>query len=135
MNITLSNNKNNYQRNFFVFAAVFLLMFTSCSAKSSLKSLIGVPVPTEQSVMTNNHSSLVNVSEECGVNDIRETKISHTVSLEISDLLPAIILTATFLFLFGFSPSREPSHPLYRTKKIPGTLPLFLQYQNLKLLS
>lgn len=133
MNRTLPNSRNIYLRNFFVFAAVVLLVLASCSAKSSIKSLAGIPITTEQGIAKSNLNLLGNVSEECSSSETRDTIISHTLSLETSDFLPALILTATFLFLFGYTPSREPSHPLYRSKKIPGTLPLFLQYQNLKL--
>lgn len=132
MNRILPNNKNAY-RKFFVFAAAFLLLLTSCSVKSSIKNLAGIPANTERSVSTNNPIVIGNASEECVSSETKETVISHTLSSEANDLLPVLFLAVAFLFLFAYVPGREQAHPLYSTKKLPGALPLFLQYQHLKL--
>ncbi|WP_188506856.1 hypothetical protein [Parapedobacter pyrenivorans] len=128
MDWTLSNTKEYSQRCLFVCIVVVLVLLTSCPVKSSIKSLAGIPANTEQGLVKKND---VVGSERCVVGETADTKISPTTSFQTNDWLPIAILVVTFLFLPGYTWRNEQSHPLYGSLKIPGTLPIFLQYQKL----
>lgn len=131
MNRTLPNITKNHLRQLFVFTAAVLIILTSCSVKSSIKSMAGIPVNTEQGLAKNKHGFIGAGSETCLNGDTTDTKISQTASFNPITLLPAVILTAAFLFLFGYTPRKEKLHPLYGNLKIPSSLPLFLLYRKL----
>lgn len=129
MNRTLPNITKYHQRYFFVFIAVFVLF--TCPIKSSIKDLVGIPVNTEQGFAKKSNPIFANGIDQCTSAEIADAKISQTPSFAANDLLPAIIFAVTFLFLLGFMPRKEQSHPLYGGQRIPKTLPLFLLYQKL----
>lgn len=131
MNRTSPDITKNHLRQLFAFAAAILIILTSCSVKSSIKSMAGIPVNTEQGLAKNNHGFIGAGSETCLNGETTDTKISQTASFNTITLFPAVILTAAFLFLFGYTPRKEKLHPLYGNLKIPGTLPLFLLYRKL----
>jgi hypothetical protein len=130
MDRILPNITKNNLRQLFIFAAAFLIVLTSCSLKSSIKSLAGIPTNTEQGVAKNNQSLFGSTSETCLKGEITDAQVSQTSSLSANDFLPVVILT-TFFFLLGFTPCKKQSHPLYGSLKIPGSLPLFLLYKKL----
>lgn len=130
MNRTLPNIAKNHLRQLFVVTAAVLIVLMSCSVKSSIKSLMGIPVNTEQGLTQSNHSFFGNASETCVNGDTTEAKISNKSSSNADDLLP-VFITASFFFLPGLTPGKEQSHPLYGNLKIPSKLPLFLLYQKL----
>lgn len=131
MNRTSPDITKNHLRQLFAFAAAILIVLMSCSVKSGIKSLAGIPVNTEQGLAKNKHGFIGAGSETCLNGETTDTKISQTASFNTITLLPAVILTAAFLFLFGYTPRKEKLHPLYGNLKIPGTLPLFLLYRKL----
>lgn len=130
MNRTSPNISQNHLRQFAVFAAAVLVVLMSCSIKSSIKYLAGVPVNTEQAT-GNNHSFLGSGSATCIEGETTDAIVSQTASFSADDLLPAVILTATFLFLFNYTSDKPQSHPLYGSLRIAGSLPLFLLYRKL----
>ena len=121
----------NHRRHNIVLAAMVLVLLTSCSIKNGLKFLSGFQVNTEQSLGKKASLFSENGLEKCyqSVATI-STKISQEISSNANDL-PAVIFTVTFLFLFGYTLSKEQLHPLYGNSKISGTLPIFLQYRKL----
>lgn len=131
MNRTLPNITKNHLRQLFVFTAALLIVLTSCSVKSSIKSMAGIPVNTEQGLAKSNHGFFGAGSETCVNGETTDTKISPTTFFNANNLLPAVNLTAAFLFLFGYTPCKEQLHPLYGNLKISSTLPLFLLYRKL----
>lgn len=131
MDRTLLNIQKKYRRNLFVFVAMFFVLIASCSVKSSIKSLVGIPLNSQLGVTKTSHSFFGTGSEKCVNGETTDTEISQSTSSQTNSLLPAVLLTATFLFPLGYTFCKEHSHPLYRTLKIPGTLPIFLQYRKL----
>jgi len=131
MDRTLLNIQKNYRRSLFAFVAMVFVLIASCSVKSSIKSLVGIPLNSQQGVTKTNHSFFSNGSEKCVNGETTDTEILQSASSQTNSLLPALILTAAFLFLLGYTFLKEQSHPLYGTLKIPGTLPIFLQYRKL----
>lgn len=134
MQNSLPNIRKNSLQTILVYAATFLVLLASCSIKSSIKSLTGIPVNAEQGITINSQSATLNVFEVCSSNQISEViTFSHT--LDSNELLPALIFAVSFLFLFKFTSGRQQTHPNYTSKKIVGRLPLYLQYQHLRLFS
>lgn len=130
MNRTVPYNSRTYQRYLFVFAAMVFVLFSSCPIKSSIKSLAGIPANTEQGLAKKSNPFSGNGAEKC-IGENSDTKIAQTVSLNTNDLLPAVLLTAAFVFLLGYTLSKEQPHLLYGNLKISSTLPIFLQYRKL----
>ena len=130
MNRIFPNITENHLRQLLVLAAAVLIVLTPCSVKSSIKSLTGIPVNTEQGLSKHHHSFLGTASGTCVSVQSTDTKISLKASSDANDLLPTAI-TASFIFLATPKLCEEQSHPLYGNLKIPGRLPLFLLYQKL----
>lgn len=133
MGKTISNILVNCKRYFFVFAALLFVILTSCTLKSSIKALAGIPTNTEQSLPKGHHNFSANVFEKCAQFDVSDTQIVQKISFNTNDLLPAVIFTAIFLFLLGSRHLiKENKHPLYNgSGKIRNSIPLFLEYQKL----
>jgi len=132
MNRIVQNIKMNYRRGLFVFATILLVSLTSCPIKISIKRLAGIPVKTEQPTTPKNQHS-VNTFEKCNVVSASEMQIVQKSSSNANDLLPVVLFTASFLFLFSFRPvSKENKHPIYSgSSKIRSSVPLFLEYRKL----
>ncbi|MEH6307214.1 hypothetical protein RYH73_16320 [Olivibacter sp. CPCC 100613] len=131
MNGTLLNNTQNDKRYVFALIVTVMVLLTSCPIKSGIKSLMGIPVSTEQGATTSNTNFLINGGERCVNSETDQTKTSSTVSTRANDILPTVILTSIFLFLIGYTLKRKHVHPLYGNLKIPDTLPIFLRYRKL----
>lgn len=133
MSKTIPNIVNNFQRYLFVFATAFLVLFSSCAVKASVKTLAGIPTKTEQGLPKANHNAPVSSVERCTVITASDMQVAQKSSFNANDLLPVVIFTATFLFLFGLRPvSKESKHPLYSSSgKIRSSIPIFLEYRKL----
>lgn len=133
MNRTIPNILFNCKRYFLVFAAMFLVLLTSCAVKTSIKNLAGIPTKTEQGVPKGSHNFSTNTIEKCAQFDALDTQIVQKNSSTANDVLPTVIFTASFPFLFGFRPvSKESKHPLYSgSGKIRSSIPIFLEYRKL----
>ncbi|WP_437362716.1 hypothetical protein [Olivibacter jilunii] len=121
------------KRSFLVFAAMLLVLLSSCAVKTSIKTLTGTPVKTERGIPKGSQSFSTNSVEKCAQLGVSDTQIVQKNSFNANDLLPAVIFTAAFLFLFGLRPvSKESKHPLYSgSGKIRSSIPIFLEYRKL----
>ena len=129
----MPNITNNFQRYLFVFVTVFLVLFSSCAVKASVKKLAGIPTKTEQGLPKANHNLPVSSVERCTVITASDMQVVQKSSVNANDLLPAVLFTASFLFLFGFqSVTKESKHPVYSgSSKIRSSIPIFLEYRKL----
>lgn len=131
MNKTVLNSTKISLRHISVFAAVLLVLLTSCAVKGSIKSLTGIPAQTEHRIGKNDQSVPQSSLEQCGEIELLDKIIVQKDSFSANDLLPAVIFTTTFLFTFR-SVSKEHKHPLYSgSEKIRSSVPIFLEYQKL----
>lgn len=123
----------NYQQYVAVLAALAFVLLTSCPVKSSLKSLAGIPVNTEQGSSAKKNNPLLGSGMElCAQSDLTNIQISPTFSSNTNDLLPAVLLITALSFLFcGYFPDNKPSKVGYHTLKISHTLPIFLRHRQL----
>lgn len=123
--------KQDYHRIFFMFAVMLLVLFTSCPAKAGIKALAGFPINKEQQPAKGSNNIIDTNREICSFHETYEAKVFQTVSLNYIDFLPTVLLTLSFLFLFSFQPeSKESKHPIYHsTRKVPKSIPLFLEYR------
>jgi len=133
MERTAPHFTKNYRQYFTVLTAFIFVLLTSCPVKSSLKSLAGIPVNTEQGSSAKKNNPLFgNGMELCAQSDLTDVKISPTISPNTNDLLSAVLLITVLSFLFcGFIPDGEPSKPGYATQRISCTLPIFLRHRQL----
>lgn len=92
-----------------------------------------IPTNIEQGLPKANHSFSGSAVENCAEIETSDTLIVQIVSSNANDLLPVILFTASFLFLFGLRPvNREVKHPVYSgSSKIRSAVPLFLEYRKL----
>lgn len=133
MGKTMPNISANCKRYLFVFAAMLLVLLTSCAIKSSIKNFAGIPTNTEQGLPKSNQNLSTNTLENCAQFDFSDTQIVQKIYFNSNDLLSVILYTAAFVFLIGFrSTIKESKHPLYSgSGKIQNAVPLFLEYQKL----
>lgn len=133
MNGTIPNIFPNCKRYFLVFAAILLVLISSCAVKNSIKHIADIPIKTERGISMGNHSFSSNTLEKCSQLNVEDTQIVQKISTNSNDLLPAVIFTFAFLFLFGLRPvSKESKHPLYSgSGKIRSSIPIFLEYRKL----
>jgi len=92
---------------------------------------MGLPVKTEQGLVKGNSHFVGNEVDKCAVGERVDTDILAAPSFSVNQLLPAIFITAAFLFLFSDRPDQEQTHPFYGHFKISGTIPIFLAYRKL----
>lgn len=108
---------------------VFILL-TSCPVKRSIRSLVDLPVHTEQGIAKGNYGLPGNGVEKCISGETDETEILSTTSLTGNHLLPPTTLTAVFGFPIA-GMQGEQVYPLNENIQITGTLPIFLRHRKL----
>jgi len=130
---TISNISVNCKQYFLVFATVLLVLLTSCAVKGSIKNLAGIPTNTERGIPKSIHNFAAKTLEKCTQLNVESPQIVQKDFFNANNLLPAVILTATFLFLLGFRPlNKENEHPVYSSSsKIRSSIPIFLEYRKL----
>jgi hypothetical protein len=108
------------------------VLFSSCTVKASVKTLVGIPIKTEQSLPKANRSFSTSSVEKCAQIETADRLSVQKLSTD-NQILPIILFTATFLFLFSFrSLTKESKHPVYSgSSKIRSSIPLFLEYRKL----
>ncbi|NKI27849.1 hypothetical protein HCG49_14895 [Arenibacter sp. 6A1] len=121
----------NYRQYLFVFVAMILVLISSCSVKSGIKSLAGVPFSTEQNTTKKGNVVFGAHKANCINTETANKEISQSISLDTADSLPEALLVAAFIFVFGNTLYKQQLHPRYSNLKIPGSLPIFLQNQKL----
>lgn len=132
MDRTLVNIARNFQQYSLVLVAIVFVLLTSCPVKSGIKSLVGLPVNTEQEVPKGKHDFVGGSNaEKCVIGQTNDTTISNNTASHANSLLPAVFLIIAFLSLPIITSDKEQSHPLYGNIKIRGTLPIFIQYRKL----
>lgn len=131
MNKAIPHITNNFKRYLLVFASFLLVLLTSCSVKTSIKTLIGIPLQSEHRVPKGNSGFTVTAVEKCAPSDSIDAQTLQKSSTHTNDLLPTVIYTVAFLFLLGLRPvSEKIKHPLYSgSGKIRNSIPIFLEYQ------
>jgi len=132
MSKIIPNTSMNYQRYLFVFAATLLVLLTSCTVKSSIRTLAGFPAKPAHSLPKGHKNLSVNSLEKCVSFEAADAQNVQKIS-NANDLLPVVLLTAALFFLFSFrTVSQEHIHPLYSgSTKIRNSIPLFLEYRKL----
>jgi hypothetical protein len=115
------------------FAALLLVSLTSCAVKGSIKSWLGIPTQTEQSLPKANYHFTVSTIDQCAEIENATTQIAQKIAFSAHDLLPAIISTATLQSLLSFRPvNNEIKHPVYSgSAKIRSSVPIYLEYRKL----
>lgn len=125
------NISKNYRQCLFVFAAMVLVLLTSCPVKIGIKNLAGIPAKTEQNTGGKKIHLFGNNQEKCVNSEAADAEIFQSPLVHTDNILPAVLFTAAFIFLLGYRPGRQQTHPLYGNVKIPATLPLFLRHRKL----
>lgn len=115
------------------------LIFSTCSMQTSLSHLIhDAPIATEQTTKTNKSKKQTTVTERtCHQNLISDddTTVLHKAGWDIPNPFVALLVSTFFVFFFGFRLQGDANpHPLYRdTSQLQGKLPLFIEFQNLRI--
>lgn len=133
MKVTNSNMTMNYKGLFVLLASLLLVLLTSCPVKSSLKTLAGIPVKTENQLPQGKNTFSTHTGNSCSVLSATEVQHVQPVQKSMNDLLPIIVFTAAFLFINAYPAAiKERKHPVYsRSSKISNAIPLFLAYRKL----
>lgn len=123
------NKVKGYQQYFFVLALVLFALLSSCPIKAGIKSLASEPIKSEQRT-SGQSGALSSHFDKCADSE-RTVMVTTSRSSPIADLLPAVLLLGVALYFFCFTFRKEKVHPLYGNLKLAGSLPLFLEYQQL----
>lgn len=124
----------NLKRYYWVYAAIFLVLISSCSIKGGIKSLTNTSMANTEVNLTKGMHSFSTVSEKsCASFLDLDTATIQNSSLNWDLILPVILLATALLGLlylsFGFS---KAVHPIYaRGIKMRFCIPLFLEYQKI----
>ncbi|HUH47950.1 MAG TPA: hypothetical protein VLZ54_12400 [Arenibacter sp.] len=133
MNKIIPNTSIDFQRYFFVIAAILLVLLTSCTVKGGIKTLVGIPIKMERNATKGGHNLTVNEVDACAELEVATIQIVQKIASSANDLLPLVLFTAGILFLFSFlRVVKEKKHPLYKgSGEIRNTIPIFLEYRKL----
>lgn len=132
MNRKAKNMSTPFWRNFFAITCILLICLTSCAVKGSIKSMVGIPVKAEQNTAKSSHTFLDNGSVQCQTLQNADIEIIKSLSANELQILPFVLFSAISLFMLVLATNNKAqAHPSYNNVKIPGNLPIFLQYRKL----
>lgn len=114
-----------------LFTMMSFVVLTTCPIKNSIKVLAGIPITTEQGSTKRNQPIVRQLVEPCSVSEQATSISAHQATAEVNGLMPIVLFTMAFLFLFGTTDRTGEGHPQYGNLKIQGTLPIFLQFRKL----
>lgn len=129
-------NKLSLRQTFMIVVAVLCLVLSSCAVKANVKYFLDLQT-TEQSqnpIKQNGKQYISSTSQICHYDQLSEITIVQKAGFEFSQNTLATLVCCAFLyFLLGLhSVNKENKHPLYYgSRKIPKTIPLFLEYRKL----
>ena len=110
--------------------AVMLVVISSCSVRTGIKNMLGVP-PTEQQSVTGKKNIFNFTNTTCSTFGMADINVISPVSGQPASTASLIFLSTLFVFLFCFPVVADKPRPLYGSIKTPGSLPLFLEYRKL----
>ncbi|WP_312136707.1 hypothetical protein [Sphingobacterium sp.] len=112
-------------------AVMLFVLLTSCPIKSSIKSLAGFPVNTEQGAAKKNSYTSRVLVEQCSVFESSLTQQVSKLSPDAKQMIPMMLFAVAFLFLLAISDRTTKSH--YSNGDFPnsGPIPIFLKYRKL----
>lgn len=131
MKANIQNIALGYRGSVIIFAALILVLLTSCPIKSSLKTFAGFPSNTEQRAPMGKQGISMSSNERCTLESASETQaMPQSV---VNNILPAVLTVFAVLLVVNFSPfSKETKHPVYSgSAKVSNSIPLFLAYRKL----
>lgn len=131
MKAHVQNIAFGYRGSVMIFAALILVLLTSCPIKSSIKTIAGLPVNTEQRSSAANHGLLTSNVQQCILESAVETQAMPQGMLH--NILPEALVVSILLFVTNYSLfSKETKHPVYSgSAKVSNSIPLFLAYRKL----
>lgn len=112
-------------------AVMLFVLLTSCPIKSSIKSLAGFPVNTEQGAAKKNSHTFRALVEQCSVFENSLTQQAGKLSPDAKQMMPIMLFAVSFLFLLAITDRTAKSH--YSDGDFPtsGRIPIFLKYRKL----
>ncbi|WP_353118336.1 hypothetical protein [Myroides odoratus] len=126
------------QKAFALMCAVWLI-FSTCSMQTSINHLFGdTTTPIEQTTKTNKSKKQTTVTERtCGqhlsIDD--QSQLLQKAGWDITNPFIALVVSTFLIFLFGIRIKGESNaNPAYQdTSQLQGKLPLFIEFQNLRI--
>lgn len=127
------NKSTNVLRYAFAAIAIVAVLLSSCALRGGLKSLVDLPVKTEQSAAKKTNRYVGSSQQACAAFEMEETKIAQPVSASTTDLLPLALFAAMALSYFGRVCGTP--HEWRRDGRVEALtpLPIFLRYRKLLL--
>ncbi|MGG5577048.1 hypothetical protein ACPDHL_06845 [Myroides sp. C15-4] len=121
-----------------LFCAVWLI-FSTCSMQTSLAHLLhNDTVAIEQTTKSNKAKKQTTVTERsCQQNVVQDdnTTLLQQAGWDLTNPFIALFVSTFLFFFFGFRITGDRNHhPLYKdTSQLQGKLPLFIEFQNLRI--
>src|SRR5690625_2406115 len=109
------NNGRFHARQLFAVAFTIFLLFSSCSTKRGIKTLLDIPVSTTKTLHHTENNNLANLSNNClSCKDLQVLTVESSDTSLLNDLTPAAsILTKVYLSFLLTNPQEEPTEHIY----------------------
>lgn len=129
-----ANKETSFTRQWSLIALSLLILFSSCTTKRGIKTLLDIPVSTTQPIKDSKNNALRNLLSYCS--DFEELKILTTSSggnLLSDNLMPYGIRSEAYSFIVKHLFTEVKTIPNYYTPNIFGEVPKYILLQKLVL--
>ncbi|HLS11487.1 MAG TPA: hypothetical protein VK050_04955 [Flavobacteriaceae bacterium] len=127
----VNNGRFNASQLFAVLFAIFLI-FSSCSTKRGLKSLLDLPVSTTKTVLHLENDKLVSNNSNClSCKDLQVLTVDNSDTSLLKILSPATLQDSVFLSFLVPNFNDEPTEYTYGPPEKTGDVPIYILFKKL----
>ena len=127
----LNIEKFNARKLFSVVFAIFLL-FSSCSTKRGIKTLLDIPVSTTKTVHDTENNKLASLSNNClSCDDLQVLTVDSSDTSLLKNLSPATIQNAVYTGFLYSAFFEKPTEHTYSPPSILREVPIYILFKKL----
>lgn len=127
----VNNGRFNASQLFAVLFAIFLI-FSSCSTKRGIKSLLDLPVSTTKTVLHLENDKLVSNNSNClSCKDLQVLTVDNSDTSSLKILSPATLQDSVFLSFLEPNLNDESTEYTYGPPEIAGDVPIYILFKKL----
>lgn len=116
---------------FAVVASIFLL-FSSCTTKRGVRTLLDLPVSTTKTIFHLENDKLVSNNSNClSCKDLQVLTVDNTDTSLLNILSPATLQDKVYLSFLMQNFQEEPTKYTYGPPKIKGGVPIYILFKRL----
>ena len=127
-----ANKRVFYARQLFAVLFSIFLLFSSCSTKRGIRTLLDLPVSTTKTVFHLENDKLVSNNNNClSCKDLQVLTVDNSDTSLSNILSPAILLDKVYLSFLIQNFKEEPTAYYYGPPKIIGDVPIYILFKKL----